>query len=63
MWYVVVSDWKGLTHASIPNLPKIEVDLHMLNSGSEFSHEEYGVMTLNFLLLTIYLYFLWKNNI
>ena len=58
VWYVVVSDCLGLTHAKNPNLPKIVVELHMLNSESEFSHEEYGIMTLNFLLLIIYLYFL-----
>ena len=58
VWYVVVSDCSGFTHQSNPNMSKIEVELHMLNSGSEFSHEEYGVLTLNIILLLIYLYFL-----
>lgn len=39
-------------------MPKIEVDLHMLNSGSEFSVEEKGVVTLNIILLVVYMYFL-----
>ena len=32
--------------------------MHMLNSGSEFSHEEYGIVPLNVILFLIYAYFL-----
>mmetsp|Transcript_35648 Transcript_35648/g.41279 ORF Transcript_35648/g.41279 Transcript_35648/m.41279 type:complete len:273 (+) Transcript_35648:64-882(+) len=58
VWYVVVSDCAGVTHMAYPQLPYIDVELHMLNSGSEFSHEEYGVMTLYIILFLVYVYFL-----
>ena len=58
VWYIVISDCQGATHEAYPQLPKIEVDLHLLNSESEFSHEEYGVMTLYIILFVVYVYFL-----
>ena len=39
-------------------MPYIEVDLHMLNSGSEFSSEQYGIIWLNAIFFFIYVYFL-----
>ena len=60
--YVLISDWLETTHQIDSNLPKVDVELHMLNSDSEFSHEEYGILTLNLILLFIYLYFLASNT-
>lgn len=60
--YIVVSDCAGVTHQSYPNLPKIEIDLHMLNSGSEFSHEESGLIYLYSILLFVYFYFLARTT-
>lgn len=56
--YAVITDCSGQTHQSNPSLPYIEVDLHMLNSGSEFSHEENGIIYLYSILLLVYIYFL-----
>ena len=58
VWYVVITDCDGHTHTSYPTMPDIEVDLHMLNSGSEFSSEQYGIIWLNVAFFFIYLYFL-----
>ena len=58
VWYVVVSDCSGGTHQAYPSLSDIEVDLHLLNSGSEFSNEEKGVVTMYVILLLVYMYFL-----
>lgn len=58
VWYAIASDCAGVTHQGYPSLPKIEVDLHMLNSGSEFSNEDKGVVPLNLILFVVYLYFL-----
>mmetsp|Transcript_25441 Transcript_25441/g.22604 ORF Transcript_25441/g.22604 Transcript_25441/m.22604 type:complete len:323 (-) Transcript_25441:22-990(-) len=56
--YAVITDCAGITHQSLPNMPKIIVDLHMLNHGSEFSHEESGLIYLYTILFFVYLYFL-----
>ena len=56
--YFVITDCAGVTHQSNPSLPKIKVDVHMLNHGSEFSHEESGLIYLYSILFLIYFYFL-----
>lgn len=58
VWYAVVADCNGYLHKLYPAMPYIDVDIHMLNSGSEFSSEEYGVITLNIILFLVYAYFL-----
>lgn len=58
VWYAVASDCAKVTHASYPEMPKIVVELHMKNSGSEFSHEDKGITTLYIILFFVYVYYL-----
>lgn len=59
--YIVITDCLGATHQTDPSLPLIEVDVHILNHGSELSHEDHGLIYLYPLLFIIYLVFLGKQ--
>lgn len=61
VWYAIAADCMG--HTSYPTMPYIEVDIHMLTSGSEFSSEESGVVYMNILLFLIYVYFLFSTTV
>lgn len=48
MWYVAVADCEGGTHLNFPSMPKIEIEIEILNGGSQFSQEEYGMLPFYF---------------
>ena len=33
LWYAAISDWEGNAHYRYPNLPKIEIELIMMNQA------------------------------
>ena len=55
VWYIGVADCEGLTHAHYPAMPKIEVEIEMLNGGDHFSEDEWGNFTWNILSFVIML--------
>jgi len=63
LWYVAIADCEGFTHLNTPSMPKIEIEIEILNGGSHFSEEEAGLPTINCILLVLLLCIFMKSTI
>ena len=61
VWYILASDCDSRTHAEYPDLSNIEYQLELLNNDSQFSHEQWGMLTMSFLSLILFSYLLAKT--
>ena len=44
LWFAAVSDCQGETHTRFPSMPRIEVEITMMNDTSHFSQEDMGIL-------------------
>lgn len=50
LWYVSAADCEGFTHLHYPSMPRIELEVEVLNGDSHFSQEDYGTLTFYWLI-------------
>ena len=58
IYYVAAMNWNGEFHATSPWLPKIWMEVKAFNGGEHFSQEEWGVLSMNFIMLISFIIFL-----
>lgn len=58
VWYLNLADCLGSTHRYYPDMPDIEFEVEALNDGSHYSHEDYGIPTINLFATAIFAYML-----
>lgn len=53
-WYFAAIDCEQQLWTQFPTLPRIEVEAVLYNDKSHFSHEDYGILTLSWIMTGIF---------
>lgn len=61
LWFAAVSDCQGELHARNPSIPKIEIEVTMMNDTSHFSQEDMGILPFYCIMFVLFLFFLGKT--
>lgn len=61
LWYISAADCEGSTHLAYPSMPKIELEIRMMNGETHFSQEDYGTLTFYFVIMIV-LFLLFGNS-
>lgn len=61
IWYVAASDCEERMHTTVPDLPKLEIEITMTNDGSHFSQEDAYILPFYIIMFLVFAAFLGKS--
>lgn len=56
--YIAAINWNQEFHTSQPWLPKVWMEMKAFNAGEHFSQEDWGLLSMNFYMLILFVWFL-----
>ncbi|CAI2370389.1 unnamed protein product [Moneuplotes crassus] len=61
LWFFSVCDCEELAHTILPTLPKVEIELFMINDESHFSQEDMYILPFYVVMFIVFLIFMGKS--
>lgn len=61
LWFAAASDCESQTHVKFPSMPRLEVEVTMMNDSSHFSQEDMGILPFYIIMFVLFVVFLGKT--